>query len=150
MKNPTHFERLVFEGDPLEREIACSWEELSLVLEPYADIWHDFILPRRLPDPPGRVAEEWMPFAGSHYTALIRVYHAYKSYLGLRERVAAIEGGQDSAVLLLEVHELTASFWEHIGSAIDNLAMCYLDAPGRLCTITPTCTKTNRFAQKVD
>jgi hypothetical protein len=134
MSSDRHVDLLMLRGDPLERVIASYRADLSQVVYPYAGIWCEFILPKRLPENPSRVDEEWMPFAGSHYTAFIRLYHAFRSFKRLQENVAAIEGGQDSAEFLLDAHAETASFWEHIGSVIDNLGMCYIDAGIRVDT----------------
>lgn len=125
-----HIKKLAALGDPLERVIVCYLDELRPALEPYAGIWCEFIEPLRLPDNPGRVPDDWMALAGDHYTAIIRVYHAFQSYLRLGQNVKRIEGGDNRAEQLLDLHDATASFWEHIGSAIDNLGMCYKDAPG--------------------
>lgn len=130
MSTEAHVKKLAALGDPLERVIVCHFDQLQPALAPYAGIWYQFIEPLRLRDNPSRVPDEWMAFAGDHYTAIIRVYHAYKSYLRLLAGVQRIEGGDSSAEVLLDVHDATASFWEHIGSVIDNLGMCYKDAPG--------------------
>jgi hypothetical protein len=90
----------------------------------------NFVVPRRVGK--GEVAEdEWMPFAGSHYTALVRLYHASRC----RQRVnelsdeLASEGVQAEAELLLDAHQASATFWENLGSCIDNLALAYEDSP---------------------
>jgi len=130
MAGDPHFDLLGQKGDPLEREILSNYELLSEVLPPYAGIWADYVHANRLEGNPGRVVEAWSAFAGSHYTAIIRVYHALQAYLRLKNDIERIEGGDESAMILLDVHASAAAFWEHIGSAIDNLSMCWLDAPG--------------------
>jgi hypothetical protein len=70
-----------------------------------------------------------MLFAGSHYTALIRVFHALGKYRAILRCCHEFGDGNRSLEPLLGVHDAVAGFWEHIGSAIDNLALCFKDAP---------------------
>jgi hypothetical protein len=69
-----------------------------------------------------------MDFAGSHYTALIRMYLAYKAVDRLRI-VCDQEMPQDPGDTLLEIQCLTAAYWWNVGSAIDNLGAAFADAP---------------------
>jgi len=107
-------------GDPLEREI-CKHSPLRVVLQPYAEIWLDHVYCRRESDGT-RVPDEWMNFAGSHYTALLRVYHAYQRLLRIQQLALADVTLEECGKVLLEVHHECASFWEHVGSAIENLS----------------------------
>jgi hypothetical protein len=116
-------------GDPLERVIVDSWATISQVLNPYAGVWAHHVYPRRNPHNPSVVTDAWMPFTGSHYTAIVRVYHALKKWERIQFICHEFAAGSKSGELLLEAHEVFASFWEHIGTAIDNLARCFEDAP---------------------
>lgn len=129
MQDEKAFEVLRRVGDPIEKHIVQSVEHLSPVLYPYAGVWADHVLLRRRKGAPSFVEEEWMPFAGSHYTALIRCYHAWQKYGRILDCCATFATGDRSAGVLLDVHDAVAGFWEHIGSAIDNLALCFEDAP---------------------
>lgn len=121
------------EGDPFEKVIARSVDSLHPVLYPYALVWGEHIRPRRLRGG-AEVDEQWMAFGGSHYTALIRLYHAYRAkqvLLGLckelgdtRDLVPQV----DCYEALLEVHAVCAAFWENVGAAIDNFAHSWDDA----------------------
>jgi hypothetical protein len=116
-------------GDPIERHITQYAEHVSNVLFPYAGIWVDHILVRRKPGDPSFVGDDWMLFAGSHYTALIRVFQAFGKHREILRCCDAFGQGNTDPGLLLKVHDAVAGFWEHIGSAIDNLALCFEDAP---------------------
>ncbi len=117
-------------GDPLEREIVrTAADALVTVIEPYSTVWATHVFQRRLPDAGySRVPAEWMDFAGSHYTALIRLYHAFKALSSLK-RACEVELTADIGARLLEIHELTASYWWNIGAAIDTLGSAFSDAP---------------------
>ena len=70
-----------------------------------------------------------MEFGGSHYTALIRVYQAFRKYQTiLRCCRGLVTRANRKGKKLIEAHA-AAGFWEHIGSAIDNLGQCYEKAP---------------------
>jgi len=127
MNNPDSIKELGASGDPLEREIVKSREDLNLVLQPYAEIWENHIVPRRKSGG-SKVNDDWMNFAGSHYTALIRVYHAYRVFKEYERLVEDNEEDNNSGRFLLEFHRVWASFWEHLGSAIDNLGTAFDDA----------------------
>jgi len=124
-----HITLLAAKGDPIERLIVTAWDDLHQVLNPYAGIWGDHVYPRRLADDPTRVDPEWMDFAGSHYTAIVRSYQAYRRYSSIQSILLKMAGGDDSASLLVDLHDDVAAFWEHIGSGIDNLSAAWTDAP---------------------
>ncbi|MEW4490898.1 hypothetical protein AB1L42_22645 [Thalassoglobus sp. JC818] len=127
MKSEQNFALLNHAGDPLERVICAYHEELSPVIYAYADVWADFVYPQRKED--GSIVEEkWMPFAGSHYTALIRLYHALQSKKRIERIAEEISTGPALAELLLDAHLASATFWESLGSCIDNLALAFEDA----------------------
>jgi hypothetical protein len=116
-------------GDPLERVIVNHWAEIHDVLNPYAGIWAHHVFPRRNPNKPNVCTDAWMPFAGSHYTAIVRVFHAFQKWQRIQHLCDEFAAGHKSGELLLEAHEVFAAFWEHVGTAIDNLARCFEDAP---------------------
>lgn len=121
------FALLCQQGDPIERRICFDEEALCSVIYTYASIWADFVYPRRIGDG-SAVALEWMPFAGSHYTAIVRLHHAYRAkqqLAGLSQQLAA---GKHDVDRLIDAHAATASFWENLGSCIDNLALAHEDA----------------------
>lgn len=129
MVSDKYVQTLAAYGDPLERVIVLSHASLHQVVYPYAAIWVDHIEPRRLKDNPSKVVPEWMDFAGSHYTAMIRVFQASQKLDAMKRLLGALADGNDSALALIELHDLTAGFWEHIGACIDNLSACWSDAP---------------------
>jgi hypothetical protein len=129
MENDKAIEVMRRVGDPIEKYLADFVEPLNPVLYPYAGIWADHILLRRRKGAPSFAADDWMPFAGSHYTAMIRVYHAWRKYECIQHCCKAVAEGEQSPAVLLDAHDAFACFWEHIGSAIDNLALCFQDAP---------------------
>ncbi len=120
-------------GDPLEKLICQSVEPLFPVLSPYARVWAHHIYPRRIGDG-SQIVAEWMPFGGSHYTALIRLFEAYRSkkrLLSLCKKAEEVKGRNPTAddyALLLEIHAATAAFWENLGSAVDNFGHVWDDA----------------------
>lgn len=116
-------------GDPLERVIVLSRDKLHNVLDPYSGIWGDHIFGRRLQGNQAQVDSDWMDFAGSHYTALVRVYQAHLKLESIERLVRVLSDGDNKAITLIELHDATAGFWEHIGSSIDNLCACWMDAP---------------------
>lgn len=126
-------------GDTLEREIlnhadhhSEEWNDLLQVLYPYAGIWHDHILPRRDMYDMTRLDDkykEWIRFASSHYTALIRTYQVYRKFRRLKDCCMQAEQGNLTANLLIDAHDALSGFWEHLGSVIDNLGRCFDDAP---------------------
>jgi hypothetical protein len=118
---------LASQGDPLEREICKHVDELRPLLQPYADIWCDHILIRRIEDN-ARVEPDWMNFAGSHYSAMVRVFHARDTLKKLQPLVLCETKEEDIGKILLDVHREWASFWEHIGTSIDNLASAFQDS----------------------
>jgi hypothetical protein len=117
---------LELSGDPLEREVCRHIEDLRIVLQPYSEIWFNHIFVRRVEDG-ARIADQWMNFAGSHYSALMRVFHALVSFRRLNELAIAEVPEASTGAFLLDVHQHWASYWEHIGSAIDNLALAFED-----------------------
>ncbi len=119
-------------GDPVEKSIARRTNDgfrgIDVLVVPYATIWSEDILPRRLPDDKSRVENGWMNFAGSHYSAIIKVYSAAKAL----DRIAAmcqVEAEPYDGDFLLELHEKCDQFWRDMGSAIDNLGACFTWAP---------------------
>jgi hypothetical protein len=69
-----------------------------------------------------------MPFAGSHYTALISLYHAMQSKNNIERIAEQLLEGPEKAELLLDAHLASATFWESLGACIDNLALAFEDA----------------------
>ncbi len=126
MNQNEKFELLCQQGDPIERRICLDQAVLAPVIYTYASIWADFVFPKRVGDG-STVVPEWMPFAGSHYTAIARLYHAYRAKLHLANLSARLADGQRDADLLIDAHATTASFWESLGSCIDNLALAHED-----------------------
>jgi hypothetical protein len=124
-----YIQHLAKKGDPLERAIVLSRDALHQAVDPYASIWADHIEPRRLKDNPTKVEPAWMDFAGSHYTALVRVYQAYMKLEEINSTIGEMMAGDERVITLIKLHDLTAGFWEHIGACIDNLAACWTDAP---------------------
>lgn len=120
-------------GDPLEIVISQCRDALFPVLSPYARIWCNHIIHRRVGDG-SRLVDEWMAFGSDHYTSLIRLYHAFsakESLLNQCKRAEACKGREltsDDYTLLLEVHATCAAFWENLGSTVDNLAHAWDDA----------------------
>lgn len=114
-------------GDPLEQEICRHVDQLRVVLQPYTEVWFNHIVVRRIKDN-SCVEEAWMNFAGSHYSAILRVFHAYRSLNVLNNYALREVTKDDLGVFLLDVHREWASFWENIGSAIDNLALAFQDS----------------------
>lgn len=113
------------QGDQFEKLIFDRIDELGPVLYPYADVWNKHIRPRRIGD--GSALERaWMPFGGSHYTALIRLYHAHESKREVLhlchelQETAGRELNPDDYAKLLRLHSACAAMWENLGSAIDN------------------------------
>lgn len=116
-------------GDLLERAIVGeAIGHLDPILQPYAKVWLDHVVARRIPGDSSRIQPEWMRFAGSHYTVLIRIYNAWKHLSGLRD-ACVDEADSMDATLLLQIQDFTASFWWNIGSAIDNFAHCLAEFP---------------------
>ncbi len=123
-----NFELLKIEGDPIEKVLCEYSAELSPIIYTYADVWADFIYPNRIHDG-SVVKEEWMPFAGSHYTAFIRYFHSYEAKRQIEDISKKIMNGDNSAKLLLDAHLATATFWENLGSCVDNLSLSLEKAP---------------------
>lgn len=69
-----------------------------------------------------------MQFGGAHYTAIVRVYHAWQEVTGLRDLYACDNQGVDGHLLHL-IHRACSSLWWNLGSAIDNLGKVLEDAP---------------------
>jgi hypothetical protein len=69
-----------------------------------------------------------MNFAGSHYSAIVRVFHARDALKKLEPLVLCQPKDEDLGRILLDVHREWASFWEHIGSSVDNLALAFQDS----------------------
>ena len=114
-------------GDPLEQEICRHVDQLRIVLQPYSEVWFNHVVVRRVDDN-SQVEEAWMNFAGSHYSAILRVFHAYRSLCTLNDYALREVTADDVGKFLLDVHREWASFWENIGSAIDNLALAFQDS----------------------
>ena len=126
MNQNEKFELLRQQGDPIERRICLEQEALSAVIFSYANAWADFVYPNRQGDG-STVTLKWMPFAGSHYSALVRLFQAYRAKLHLGEMSSQLASGIRDADLLIEAHAATAAFWENLGSCIDNLALAFED-----------------------
>ena len=109
-------------GDPIEQEICKYVDELRIVLQPYSEVWFNHVMIRREGDN-SRVEKDWMNFAGAHYSALLRTFHAWKALQRLNDYAVKEVPAAEVGAFLLCVHEEWANFWEHIGSAIDNLAL---------------------------
>jgi hypothetical protein len=133
MNADSNMQRLAQEGDPFERLISGESVSLFQVLSPYARVWLHHIFPRRVGDG-SHIVEEWQPFASSHYTALIRLYHAYcskKELISLCTLAQKVDHNKTTAQdyeLLLRIHSTCAAFWENLGSSIDNFAHAWDDA----------------------
>lgn len=69
-----------------------------------------------------------MQFGGAHYTAIIRVYHAWQDANNVRG-LCPIDDRCIDGHLLHELHRMCSSFWWNLGSAIDNLGKALEDAP---------------------
>jgi|GEM_PF-3218369 len=120
---------LILHGDPLEQYIASqASENLPDILSPYSEVWAEHVYVRRIPDNPSRVPPEWMDFAGSHYTALIRIHQAFR-YVEQLKSVCESEFTYEDGEKFLDLHSYAAAFWWNIGSAIDNLGAAFSDAP---------------------
>ena len=133
MKDDPNLTLLQDAGDPLEKLICQAVEPLFPVLSPYARVWAHHIYLRRIGDG-SQVVAEWMSFGGSHNTALIRLYHAYRAKEHLpalckkAEEVKDRKPTAEDYSLLLEVHATCAAFWENLGSAVDNFFRAWADA----------------------
>lgn len=113
-----HLDKLHKIGDPLERLICEDLESLQNVLLPYARVWAGHIEPRRK-DEGALLQAEWQKFGGRHYTALIRLHHAYAAKNQILE-LCNEEIRDDNYERLLEVHSACTSLWDNLGAAIDN------------------------------
>jgi hypothetical protein len=118
---------LATQGDPLEREICKHVDDLRPLLQPYSEIWYDHIVIRRIDDN-AKVDTDWMNFAGSHYSAIVRAFHARDTLRKIQPLVLCEAKEENIGRILLDVHREWASFWEHIGSTIDNLASAFQDS----------------------
>jgi hypothetical protein len=133
MSDDPNIALLLQAGDPLEKLVCANSEPLLPVLSPYAYIWVHYVLPRRVGDG-AFVQEPWLPFAGSHYTALIRLHHALEEKQRIvalcrdAEKVAGRQPTGSDYKLLLDVHARCASFWENLGSTVDNFFHAWGDA----------------------
>jgi hypothetical protein len=126
-------------GDTLERAIcqerlAVSEEasDLNQILYPYSSVWYDHILPWRDPYDLSRLDDghsDWIAFGSDHCTALVKYYLAFRKYRASISCCNAVANGCEYADLLFDIHDAIAGFWEHMGSAIDNLGRCFGDAP---------------------
>ena len=133
-------------GDPLEREICRHEEDLRIVLQPYSEIWFNHVFVRRIGNG-SRVAKEWMNFAGSHYSAIMRVYHALVSLRRLDQLAIAQIPETETGEFLLKVHQHWASYWEHIGSAIDNLALAFEDCQPPIIKVEARKELTGKYSE---
>lgn len=115
-----NLQALVHWGDPIEREIIKDSELLSVVT-PYAAIWAKHILSRRDNEHRYVTDDLWYRFGAHHYTALIRVHNARQSLAAIATATKVLAGNQDAVHQLLALHLAIASFWESLGSAIENL-----------------------------
>lgn len=119
-------------GDPLEQLIlrtARDPESFDQILYQYASVWTHHVFARRLPNNPSRVPDEWMRFAGSHYTSLFRAYSAWRKLPEIQNVCRQFADKKGDAESLFQVHDVTASFWWNLGASIDNLLRAADDAP---------------------
>lgn len=114
-------------GDDLERAIIENHQnEMISVLAPYAEIWSTYVLPHR-EDEIGSFAEpKWLPFGGSHYSALVRVQNALLFKTNILNTCLDVYGGKQ----LLELQANTSGFWWSLGCAVDNLGETLSKFPG--------------------
>lgn len=133
MNDDPDLQLLQEKGDPLEILISQHRDALFPVLSPYARVWSKHILNRREGDG-SRLVDLWMPFGSDHYTALIRLYHAFTAKELLLSQCKQAEESKERNLtagdyaLLLQVHATCAAFWENLGSAVDNFAHVWDDA----------------------
>jgi hypothetical protein len=132
MNADSNIQRLSQDGDPFEILICQESDELFQVLSPYAEVWAQHIFPRRLGDG-SEIEKKWMSFGSSHYTALIRLYHAYCSkneLLSLCKQAPKQTRNLTASdyTLLLRIHASCSAFWENLGSTIDNFTHAWDDA----------------------
>lgn len=116
-------------GDPIEQLILRDGCDLSDIMTPYADIWAEHVYPRRHKRKLWKIDDDWMPFAGSHYTALIRTFQAGNKLNQIVEIAEAFENDHYDADHVLLLQDSTAAFWQHIDQAIEHLSYAYQDAP---------------------
>lgn len=120
-------------GDQFEVLICAEKEHLMPVLSPYAELWYRHILNKRVGDG-STLQPEWMPFGGSHYTALIRLHHAHQAKQEVINLCCHFQDVPNSALtkndysVLLRIHAACAAFWENLGSAIDNFFCAKFEA----------------------
>jgi hypothetical protein len=118
-------------GDALERAIIEeARDDLLLILQPYAHVWVNHVLPKRVNGDVCRITPEWSPFAARHYTALVRTYNAWSALRRLNQLCDA-EGLPDYGALLVNVQDLCAGFWWNLGAAIDNFCQSLPSSPIR-------------------
>lgn len=124
------FQLLKAYGDPLEKAIAADHEGMEAVIYPYAGVWAEHVLSRRTDDHTDLKVPAWRPFACHHYTAVVRVYHAQQALREIRAAAGYMATHPHDWGALLRLHRELASFWENLGSAIDNLESACRQAPG--------------------
>lgn len=121
------------EGDWFEVLICSEKEHLDLVLLPYAEVWAHHLRSKRI-NGGAQLQPEWMPFGGSHYTALIRLHHAHRAKQKIMElcrHFQSVPNGnlkEGDYAVLLDIHAACAAFWENLGSTIDNLRCAFFEA----------------------
>ena len=122
-----HIAILQRRGDDLERAIIGDGAgPLASVVAPYASIWWRYVLPNRIGI--GNFAtNEYARFAGSHYSALIRLHNALKFKDKIIDLCADYQSGGDDQ---LELHANTGGFWWSLGSCVDNLGHAISEFPG--------------------
>ena len=129
----TNVEILGTYGDQIERAIVReSSNEMASFLAPYSDIWKSYVMPFRV----GRgevLRPEWLPFGGSHYSALVRVHNVLTFY---NEIELLHDQGQEgeNGHLMLKLQACTGAFWWSLGSAVDNLGHALRLFPGSTFT----------------
>ncbi|MBL8823390.1 MAG: hypothetical protein JNJ77_12430 [Planctomycetia bacterium] len=126
-------------GDTLERAILAEADSdpqlkssLLQVVDVYADLWARHILPRRNPIDLTRLDNlhsDWTSFAASHYTAFIKFHLTCCKVRTISQCGTDAQQGSINAELLLDLHDAIASFWQHCGAVIDNLAQCFDNCP---------------------
>ncbi len=134
---PDYLKLLEAEGDGLERAIYREPRgELLPILDPYSEIWAKYVVPNRTPTGEN-VTEPWRPFAGNHYSALIRLQNASVFKDRIDETSCGTCGGKE----LLAIQADTAAFWWSLGAVIDNLGQAIQNFPGMDLAVNPDDTE---------
>lgn len=119
------FRLLETDGDIIEQRICKDADPLASVIYTYAEVWAHCVYSRR--KNVAEVEPDWMPFAGSHYSAIVRLHHAFQSKTVIEDLLTSDLLEKKPADALLLIHHHFACFWENLGSCIDNLALAIED-----------------------